>query len=401
MFDVVVIGGGVIGVSVARALILRRPNLKIAVLEKESSVAKHTSGRNSGVLHAGFNQKPGTLKARCCVEGNARSREYALKNKVPMKQVGTLVTALNQAEIGVLEELLARGNANGVPDLKIIDAKKLRELEPNARGVAALHAPSAAIVDSRAFVETLAKEAQEKGVQFLFGHRVTGIEENPGGYKISSQNNSRLTTHGSRFLVNCAGLYADRVAHFLDVGKNYRIVPFRGEYFKLSPFKSGIINSMVYPVPNLKYPFLGVHWTKKIDGSVAIGPNAVIAFGRESYKTFAINWREALAMLDLSFFKMLASVEFREHAFDQLRLSVSKAAFLKEALRLVAGINKEDLLPGPAGNRAQLVNERGNLVDDLVVETKGSSVHVLNAVSPGFTSALPFADFVLSQLSVL
>ena len=400
MFDAIVVGAGVIGTAVARSLILRKPNLKVAVLEKESAVARHTSGRNSGVLHAGFNQKPGALKARCCVEGNARARDYALKNKVPMKQVGTLITALNQSEFSVLDELLTRGNANGVPDLKIIDAQEIRKLEPNAQGIAALHAPSGAIVDSRVFVETLASEAKEKGVQFLFDHKVVAIEENTDGFKIVSKNSSLLTTYSSRFLINCAGLYADKVAHMIGVGQNFTIIPFRGEYYKVVPSKSNIINSMVYPVPNLKYPFLGVHWTKKIDGSVAIGPNAVIAFGRESYKTLAIQWKETLAMVRAPFLKMLASSEFREHALRQLRLSLSKKAFIEEARQLVTGVNVEDLLAGSAGNRAQLIDRAGNLVDDLVVEKKNNSIHVLNAVSPGFTSALPFADFVLSQLGV-
>lgn len=405
MLDALIIGAGVVGSALARALILKKPSWKIAVLEKEDAPARHTSGRNSGVVHSGFNQKPGTLKAKLCVEGNRLMREYCEKNKVPFLPLGTVVTAVTDQEVPVLEELKKRGDTNGTPGLRLLNQKELKQIEPNAKGLAALLSPTGAIADSKALTQTVAREAQEKGVQFQFFSKVCGIDEDASGFKIAIQNDSaassdsRMTLMNSRLLINCAGLYADQIAQILEVGVDYRIIPFRGEYYKLPKEKWGLINSMVYPVPNLKYPFLGVHWTKKIDGSVALGPNAVLAFGRESYSTFKINAPEFIDMLfSPQFLSLMTKPEFWRLAAHQLRLSTSKKAYIEEASILVDGAEPEDLMPGPAGNRAQLVNRKGELVDDIVVEQKRGSWHVLNAVSPGFTSSLAFADYLAERI---
>ncbi|MBI4669119.1 MAG: L-2-hydroxyglutarate oxidase [Elusimicrobia bacterium] len=392
-YDALIIGAGVVGCALARSLASVSPDWKIAVLEKEDNVARHTSGRNSEVVHAGFNQKPGTLKARLCVLGNQALRAFAEKHSVPFKTTGTVVTARDQKEEAVLEELLRRGQANGVPGLELIDKKRLVELEPNALGLAALHAPSGAIVDSVQFVQKMAAEAREKGVRFAFFNKVIAIEEtSDNGYRVVVQSNALRSTLYALRLINCAGLYADKIAHFTDAGKNYTIVPFRGEYLRLVPEKSGIINSMVYPAPDLEYPFLGIHWTKKIDGSVAVGPNAVMAFGRESYRLGDFRFQESLEMFtDPAVLKMFFQPEFLRLAWRQIRFSAFRSEFLKEASGLVRGCRLTDLAAGKAGNRAQLVDRQGKLVDDVVVETKGRSVHVLNAVSPGMTSSLPFA----------
>ena len=262
--DIVIIGAGVTGVAIARALTLKHPGLKVTVLEKENQVATHASGRNSGVLHAGFNQKPGSLKAKLCVEGNRAIREFAAQHGVQVKPVGTLVVALSQDELPVLDEILRRGQANGVPDLRVLDRAALLRLEPNARGLAALNAPTGAIVDNNALVSALATQAKERGVAFLFHQHVTAIEEGAGGYRVVSENSEGRQIHHGRFVINAAGLYADKIAHMLDAGRQYQIVPFRGEYYNIKPRKSSLVNSMIYPVPNLKYPFLGVHWTKKL-----------------------------------------------------------------------------------------------------------------------------------------
>src|SRR3989475_11480068 len=281
--DMAIIGAGVVGCAIARELGGRFKS--VLLLDKEAAVGFHTSGRNSGVVHAGFNPKPGTLKARLCVEGNRRLAEYAQTNSVPFRRVGTFVVARNDAEAKVIEALRQNGLANGVPGIEIINGETLRRHEPNAIGEAALHAPTGGIIDSVALVRSLADAAQKSGVEFLFGHHVTGIEEQTdhigllvGAKRISAE-----------LMVNCAGLYADKLAHMLGVGRSYVILPFRGEYYSVRHSDPSLIRSMVYPAPDPAFPFLGVHLTAAVDGTVLIGPNAVPAFGREAYSRFSFH----------------------------------------------------------------------------------------------------------------
>ncbi|MFC1522696.1 NAD(P)/FAD-dependent oxidoreductase [Elusimicrobiota bacterium] len=441
MYNAIIIGAGVVGSAVARALILKYPDWKIAVLEKEEAPGLHTSSRNSGVVHSGFNQKPGTLKAKLCVEGNRLMREYCKAHNVDLQQVGTLVVAQDAQETSVLEELLARGKSNGVPDIQIIDSKRLKELEPNSKGHAALYSPTGSIVDNPGFVNAVVKDAKEKGVEFFFNQKVTNIEEGTSGFKVyansksdpNSSSNSALNSlchphptpsgvlgtcsplkgeeeecgspissfiiHHSSFLINCASLYADKIAHMLDIGKEYTIVPFRGGYYQIAQNKKDIVKSMIYPAPDLQYPFLGVHWTKKVNGDVIIGPNAVIAFGRESYSTFDIKPIETIQMAtEAAFWKMLSGKEFREQAGKQFKITLSKKVFVEAAKKLVPGVTESDFMPGPAGNRAQLIDKKGELIDDVLIERKGNSIHVLNAVSPGFTTSLSFASHLTKDL---
>ncbi len=399
-YDVAVIGAGVIGVAVARAIVQDDPKLKVAVFEKEAACAWHTSGRNSGVVHAGFNLKPGSLKARFCVEGNRRLSEYCQANKIPYLATGTVVVALDAGQEKTLDELFERGTQNGVPGLRRVDAKTLKVLETNAQGVGALHAPSGAIVDTKAFVRSLAQEAREKNVHFYFVHEVDAIERRQGAWQVRIRHGGGATeTFKSRLLVNCAGLYADKIAHMQGVGLGFSIFPFRGQYFYIRPEKSGIINSMVYPVPDLKYPFLGVHWTKKIDGRTAIGPNAMLALGRESYHPWDIHAMETLQMLlSRNFLALMGQPSFQRLALKQIELSLSRDAFARDAALLVRGAVVDDFSAGKAGNRAQLVGRDGKMVDDMLVITAEGAVHVLNAVSPGFTSSMPFAEHVAGLL---
>lgn len=401
MYDALIIGGGVVGCAVARALVFKKPEWKIAVFEKEFAVARHSSGRNSGVLHSGFNLKPGSLKARFCVEGNRRWREYCGQKNIACRQIGTMVVALNAKQTEVLHELYRRGQGNGVPDLQILDQKQMTRLEPNARGEAALWSPTGSIVDSRALVVALIGEAKEHGVELFLVRKVLDVRESSAGYEIIARHqNDSVERYQAKILINCAGLYADVVAHQLGVGKNYAIFPFRGEYLYLKPAKSDLIRSMVYPAPDLNYPFLGVHWTKKINGRVALGPNATLAFGRESYKAFHIHIGETARMVfSRNFMALFQSSAFRKLALKQIRLSLFKEEFMKEASALVRGATAEDIEPGPAGNRAQLVDRQGRLLDDMALERKGASWHVLNAVSPGLTCSLPFADYLVEQIT--
>lgn len=394
-FDYLIVGGGVMGCALARSLAARKPGAKIALLDKEPRVAYHTSGRNSGVVHAGYNQKPGTLKARFCVEGNRRLAEYARARGVPLAETGILVVARAQGERDTLEELNRRGRENGVPGLRLVDGAELKKLEPNASGVAALHAPSGASVDSAVYVSALAEDARAAGVTFRLGEGVRHIDETAAGFEVRTSA-GRLS---AARLINCAGLHADRLAHQVGAGTPYSIVPFRGEFYYLDPEKAGLIRSMIYSVPDIRYPFLGVHWTRTVHGKVKVGPNAVLALGREAYGTFQVQPVDVARMtLDPRFWRMVGGSEFRRLAGENLRSSLSKTTFLRHAFTLVKGAEPRDFKKGPSGIRAQLVDEEGSLVDDIVVEKKGASLHVLNAISPGLTCSLPFADHLAGQL---
>ena len=391
----IVIGAGAIGCAVARALSARRGAWKILVLEKEPDVARHTSGRNSGVIHSGFNAAPGTLKARFCVEGNRRLREYCGERGVRMDEVGTVVVGQSDDDEPVLAELVRRGRENGVPEIGLVDRGRLKELEPYTRGQMALYSPTGAIVDSGGVVKSYAADAKDAGVEFNFFKRVVSVEADGGGYKVKTDKDA----YEGVFLINCAGLYADRIAHFLGVAPDLKIFPFRGDYFRLVDAKSHLVRSMIYPAPNIKYPFLGIHFTRKVTGEVLAGPNAVLALGRESYRMLDVNLADTWDMvMDTRFWRMVGGRDFRDLAWEQLKTTFFKQAFLNRARRLLPDLESRDIVRAQSGNRAQVVNRKGDLVEDLVVEYSGRSAHVLNAVSPGLTCSLPFADHVADEL---
>lgn len=392
-YDILIIGAGITGVAIAWTLAHQKPRLKVAVVEKENAVACHTSGRNSGVVHPGFNPKPGTLKARFCVDGNQRIREFCQRAHVPFKEIGLLVVARTPEECGTLEELYHRGKANGVPDLQMLSRTELKREEPRVKGSAALYAPTGAVVDSRRFVEALAGEASQAEVIFLFGYTVKKIAQCPArGYHMRTDKGEFKCA----YLINAAGLYADRIAHMLGVGLDYTILPFRGEYYKVTARKAQLVRHLIYPVPDLNFPFLGIHFTPTVYGELKAGPNAVLALGRESYNHVQINVREVLAMIfDTRSWLLLKHPDFRRLAVQHLRTSLSREAFFQEASSLVEGLETRDLERGPlSGIRAQLVDRKGQLVEDMIVEKRDSSLHVLNVVSPGFTCALPFARYL-------
>lgn len=395
-FDLIVIGGGVIGVASARAWLKRYPGKTVALLEKESDLAQHTSGHNSGVIHAGYNQKPGTLKARLCVEGNNLLRSYCQTTGVAMKPTGILVVARKPSEDTILEELLRRGTANGVPGLDILSQAEVLRREPNVIGGKALWAPTGAAVDSLGLVRQLASELRAAGGQIFLNQEVKSMTQSACGFQVRTPDGFFESTQ----LLNCAGLHADRIAHMVGVGLGYTIVPFRGEYFKLRSELSSLVQAMIYPIPDLAFPFLGIHWTKTVQDELKIGPNAMIAFGRESYRFWDIHLKDCLEMLAKpGVWRLLFNPQFQRLAKEQLQSSLNRNAFLKEAASLVKGIKIGDFVPGPAGIRAQLVDQTGKLVDDLLIESKEGGVHVLNAVSPGLTCSLAFADYLCDQLN--
>src|SRR2546422_673336 len=388
--DVAIIGAGVVGCAIARELGGRFKS--VLLLDKEVAVGFHTSGRNSGVVHSGFNPKPGTLKAELCVEGSRLIRQYCKEREVPCEQVGTYVVAVEEAQVSVLEELKRRGEKNGVPAIEILTAEHVRAREPNVKGVAAMCSPTGAIVDSQALTRALADDAVKRGVTLALGSAVMRIAEVPDVAEITT----RWDAYRARVVINCAGLHADRLAHMMGVGRDYTIAPFRGEYFVVRRPGQPLIRSMIYPVPHPKVPFLGVHLTRTVAGSVLVGPNAVPAFGREAYKRTDVNVRDLSDMVRHHGFwnalrrnRALIAV-----AWNELRRSGSRRHFWKEASRLVEGLKLEELtLESRVGIRPQLIRSNGELVDDLVIETTAHTIHVLNVVSPGMTSALAFAKW--------
>jgi L-2-hydroxyglutarate oxidase len=393
--DVAVVGGGCVGCSVAKHLLERDTTLDVCVIEKEYHLAEHQSGRNSGVLHPGFNYPPGSLKARFATEGTSRMKAYCREHGIPIEEFGVVVVATDDREVERLHALDEQAGENGV-ETSVIDGEALREREPHAAGVAALHCPEAASVDSQQYVYALAREVGRLGATFHLGHEVESIAETADGHRIETSNGT-LTAD---YVVNAAGLYADRLAHQLDVGRGLQVVPFRGEYYELVPERRELCRTMIYPTPDPDLPFLGVHFTRRTDGKVIVGPNAVLAFGREAYRNTDFDLGELAETLGYEgFWRLVASRKMLGVAVDELRKSYRKGRFVEASRKLVPEVREPDFARSYAGIRAQLVSEDGELVKDPVFEHGPRSTHVLNAVSPGLTSSLPFGEHVAGEVA--
>src|SRR5437762_6377148 len=386
--DVIVIGAGAIGASAA--LHLARAGVRVTLLEKESGPAQHQSGRNSGVIHAGYNLKPGSLKAKYCVEGSRALRQYCRERGIAMEQGGILIVARSDAERATLAELHRRAQANGVRTTRV-DERGITELEPHARGIEALSAPEGASFDAPGYVAALLEDARAAGARVEFGVSVRRIVE-PGGTHPALV----LTSDGSReagVVLNCAGLHADRLAGAL--AGDMRIIPFRGYYAELRPGRTGLIRSHVYAAPDLNFPFLGVHLSRRTDGRVIVGPGAMLAFGREAYRLAQVQPRDLLStLLWPGFYRMMVQPRFRALVRSELMKSLFLGRIAAEARLLIPELEAGDLVRSYAGNRAQVVSRSGELVDDIVVRRSGRTVHVLNAVSPGLTCSLPFGSYL-------
>src|SRR5688572_3899188 len=400
-YDLTIIGAGVIGCALARQISLDHPKLKIAVLEAAARPAAHQSGRNSGVCHSGFNPAPGTLKARLCVEGNRLMREFCHSHSVRFQDVGTVVTAVNDVEIDRLEKLCKRGEQNEVPGIRLMSLQEARDLEPNlADGIQlVMHSPTGGIVDSPAFVRAIALEAAGAGVTFRYNTRVVGADPLSDGWRLTITSPDGGDLLDSARVINATGVHVDTIARLFGWDGPYRIVPFRGRYWDVKG-KPDIIRSMIYPVPDPAFPFLGVHVTKRVDGGVMLGPNAMLAFGRESYAFWKVNWKDMVGMArQQHFWRLMRRPEVIKHAVSEVERSLSPKRFAAEAALLVKGIEPEDLGEGPpAGIRAQLVDTHGDLVEDFLLDVATNVTHVLNAVSPGLTSSLAFARYLTADL---
>jgi len=344
-YDVAIIGGGILGLATARALLERAPRQRLVIVEKEDRLATHQTGHNSGVIHSGIYYRPGSYKARLCVEGARLMREFCAERGIPVEPVGKVIVATSQPELGRLQTLYERATANGVPGLKFVDQAALRELEPHARALLALHSPATAIVDFGEVAAALARELTGRGVTILTKARLTGIVRSAGGLDLVT---SRELLRVSR-LVNCAGLYSDEVARLAGAAPDVRIIPFRGEYYMLRPDRRDLVRGLIYPVPDPAFPFLGVHFTRTVHGDVEAGPNAVLAFAREGYRLGQVNRGELFGTLGYRGFWAMARRYWRTGTYEMYR-SLSKGAFVRALRRLVPDVRAEDLQRGGAAS---------------------------------------------------
>lgn len=388
-YDLVLIGGGIVGLATALALTARRRELQVAIVEKGAEVGTQQTGHNSGVIHSGLYYKPGSLKARLCVEGARRMVAFCEANGIPYQAIGKLVLATTQDEVAKLDELQRRGEANGVPGLRRLRSPAYREIEPNAAGVEALHVPGTGIVDYHRVAEAMAAVLKSRGVDLLLGTQLQAVHPESQGLRL-------LTTQGdlgADLLVNCAGLHSDHVARLMGVEPHLQIVPFRGEYYFLRPESAGQVRGLIYPVPDPALPFLGVHLTRTIHGTVEAGPNAVLAFAREGYTRSTLYWPELRETLRFSGFRALARRYWRTGVYEYYR-SFSKRAFARSLQRLVPSVRESDLDAGGAGVRAQAVTDQGQLVDDFRIAEGPHAIHVLNAPSPAATASLAIGEHI-------
>jgi L-2-hydroxyglutarate oxidase len=391
--DLLVIGGGIVGLATAWRFVERFPGRSVAVLEKEAQPAAHQTGHNSGVLHSGIYYKPGSLKATNCREGKLAMQEFCAGHGIPFDVCGKVIVAVDDWELPLLEKILERGRANGVR-CELIGRERLAELEPHAVGLRAIHVPESGIVDFRQAAMKLAELIREAGGQVLTSARATRIEQRATEVAVE-------TTRGSftgKQVVNCAGLHCDRVARLAGSRLPAKIVPFRGEFYALKPSATHLVRNLIYPVPDPSFPFLGVHFTRVIDGSFECGPNAVLAFAREGYKKTDINLYDLGEALAYPGFLRLAARHWRT-GLGEIWRSFSKAAFVRALQRLVPEIRAEDLQAAPAGVRAQAVARNGQLVDDFLIEESDRVVHVGNAPSPAATSSLNIGRLIVERLA--
>lgn len=368
----------------------RLPRMKVVVLEKEDDIARHQTGHNSGVIHAGIYYAPGSAKASFCYTGSKMLRRFCDERGVPYEMCGKVIVAVNDDEVPRLMELHRRGQMNGVAGLQVIGPERLREIEPHSAGVGAVYSPETGIVDYGVVAQAFVAELIENGGEVLTGARVVGLSADREGVRIR-------TTFGevaARRLINCAGLYADKLALEMGIEPGLRIVPFRGEFFSLAPERSGLVNGLVYPVPDPRLPFLGVHFTKRVDGTVEAGPNAVLAFAREGYRSLDVDLAELWGALTYKGFWRMSRTHWRSGIQEQYRSAV-KGKMAKSLQVLVPEVRKDDLVNRSAGVRAQAVDDKGRLVQDFAIVRGPKSIHVLNAPSPAATASLAIGSHIV------
>lgn len=391
--NILILGGGIVGLATAYNLTQRFPQKTITILEKEAGLAFHQTGRNSGVLHTGIYYKPGSLKALNCHRGKQLMEQFCTQHNIPFKRVGKVIVATSDSERPILQKLFERGQKNGV-NCSIINKPQLLEIEPYVSGVAAIHVPEAGIVNYTTVTKKMAQLVQAANGQIVFGAQVVDIIERADGVTAVTQ----TADFTADYLINCTGLYSDKITRMSAGTTPAKIVPFRGEYFELTPDAHHLCNGLIYPVPDPSFPFLGVHFTRMIEGGVECGPNAVLAFAREGYFKHNINLPELFETLTYRGFQKLAAKYWRT-GFGEMWRSFSKTAFVKALQKLVPDIQAEHLVSAPAGVRAQALRPDGSLIDDFEFQESPRIVNVVNAPSPAATSSISVGEAVMKKLA--
>ena len=389
-YDVVVVGGGIIGLATSMKLTQDFPKLKVAVLEKEKEVAQHQTGHNSGVIHAGIYYAPGSQKANFCSTGGKLLRDFCDEYGIAYDMCGKLIVATDDSEVPQLEELFKRGTENGAEGLRMVDQEEIKEIEPYSAGVKAILSPNTGIIDYFEVSQAYATRMRENGGDLFTNVEVISIENKEGLVYM----NTTSGTVVAKYVLNCAGLHADTVARMMGVDVGVKIVPFRGEYFSIIPEKEHMVKGLIYPVPNPSMPFLGVHFTRRINGSVEAGPNAVLAFAREGYKKTDVNFKDTLGTLSYSGFWKMSAKYWKVGMHEQYR-SLVKGVFVKSLQKLMPEITGDDLGDPGAGVRAQVIDSKGGLLQDFAIEASANAIHVLSAPSPGATSSLTISEYIV------
>jgi L-2-hydroxyglutarate oxidase len=392
--DVIIVGGGIVGLATALQLKQQNTKLNITVIEKETEVAKHQTGNNSGVIHSGIYYKPGSLKATNCIHGYNLLLDFCRKNEVPIDLCGKIIVATEDRELPLLQNLFTRGQQNGLGNLKMLRAGELKEFEPHVAGIAGISVPQTGIVDYKKVAEKYAEQIQKLGGEIILGEKVIDIQLSSDQVTVSTQKK----TYSAKLLINCAGLYSDKVARLTSIDVNVKIIPFRGEYYKLKKEKEYLVKNLIYPVPDPNFPFLGVHFTRMMKGGVEAGPNAVLAFQREGYKKSDINLGELAESLAWPGFQKVA-FKYWKTGMGEMYRSFSKAAFTKALQKLLPEIQENDLEDGGAGVRAQACDRTGGLVDDFLILEEKQVINVCNAPSPAATSSLAIGE-TISRLAL-
>ncbi len=388
MYDFIVIGGGIVGASTALSLVTMYPEKRTILIEKEKSFASHQTGHNSGVIHAGVYYQPGSLKAKFCREGLEETINFCDLHNIPYENCGKLLVATSEVELARMDVLFERCKQNNI-EVEIIDQEQLRKIEPNINGIGAILVKSTSIVNYQSVTKKMIEQYEALGGEYLLDTEVVNLTENSDAIEIITNNE----TLKSRYLISCAGLMADRIAKMLNLEINFRIVPFRGEYYKLSEKHNTLVKHLIYPIPDPELPFLGIHLTKMIDGSVTVGPNAVLGFKREGYGKINLSPRDTLEMLSFKGFYKVIRNHFKSGITEMLN-SKYKRGYLKQVNKYSPSIKLKDLQPYPAGIRAQAVLDDGTLVHDFLFVESERSIHVCNAPSPAATSAMPIGKYI-------
>lgn len=393
MYDVVVIGGGIVGLATAYKYQQNYPSHKVIVIEKEAELAVHQTGNNSGVIHSGIYYKPGSLKAINCRNGIKQLLDFCNKNNINYELCGKLIVTTNEDELPTLDELYNRGIKNGISDLKIIDKAKILEIEPHVAGIKGIYSPSTGIINYKEICEKCALLIKNNDGTINLNSEVINIEKNKNKIVLE-------TIKGeieANFVINCAGLYSDRIVKLTEDKTDVKIIPFRGEYYELKEEKRYLVKNLIYPVPNPNFPFLGVHFTRRIDGTVEAGPNAVLAFAREGYKKTNINIKDLAEIFSYTAFWKLSKQYWKIGSSEMLR-SYLKILFVKELKKLIPEIKSNDIIKGGSGVRAQALTRQGILFDDFKIIINENMIHVLNAPSPAATSAFSIAENIISKI---